>query len=56
MKKVVVSKERKTREYMANPHMNAKLNERLRKSGCTRYNRNKKITDLENGYLKIESR
>lgn len=56
MKKVVVSQERKTQEYMANPHINTNLDIRLKKSGCIRYGKSKKITDLGNGYMKISAK
>lgn len=56
MKKVVVSKERRTREYMANPHMDTNLDERLKKSGCCRYDKRKRITDLGNSYMKISAK
>lgn len=56
MKKVVVSQKRKTQEYMANPHINTNLDIRLKKSGCIRYGKSKKITDLGNGYIKISAK
>ena len=54
MKKIVVSEQRITREYMANPHKNVNLEKRLTKSGCIKYGTQKKIIDLGNGYIKIE--
>lgn len=56
MKKVVVSKERRTREHTANPYAITNLDKRLKKSGCIRYGKNKKITDFGNGYMKISAK
>ena len=56
MKKIVVSKHRQSREFMANPNANMTLNLRQNKSGCVKYGKNKIIEDLGNGYARIISK
>ena len=56
MKKIVVSKQRQSREYLSNPHSNKSLSERQNKSGCISYTKDVKYKDLGNGYSKIISK
>lgn len=53
MKSIVVSKTRKSREYVTNPHACTDLNDRLKKSNCVHYGDNIELRDLGNGYSHI---
>lgn len=55
MKNIVVSKTRKSREYISNPHSCNDLGDRLKKSNCVHYGDIIEIRDLGNGYSCIES-
>lgn len=53
MKKIVVSKQRQSREHLSNPHTNESLNKRQKKSGCIAYSKKSTFEDLGNGYSRI---
>lgn len=56
MKKIVVSKQRQSREQISNPNANESLKVRQKKSRCVSYGKNKTVKDLGNGYSQIISR